>query len=197
MNYKNCSRMNWTGYKNWDIITPLGVDETVELCNSFVLVPKANGKVRLCLDPMRLNQALIRPVHRGLMLYDILPRLSNVKYMSIIDASSGYHHLKSDKKSSYLTTFACPFGCYWYKQLPFRAVPTVDMFLHKIDKIFSDMPNVFGIGDDILVVGYDKNGADHDTAVHKVLQRCEEVNLKSNKEKCHFRCTINPILWGR
>ena len=34
-----------------DIITPLGVDEMVEWCNSFVLVPKANGKVRLCLDP--------------------------------------------------------------------------------------------------------------------------------------------------
>ena len=34
-----------------NIITPLGVDEMVEWCNSFVLVPKANGKVRLCLDP--------------------------------------------------------------------------------------------------------------------------------------------------
>ena len=34
-----------------DIITPLAVDEMVEWCNSFVLVPKANGKVWLCLDP--------------------------------------------------------------------------------------------------------------------------------------------------
>ena len=29
-------------------------------------------------------------------------------------------------------------------------------------KIFSDMPNVFGITDDILDIGYDENGADHD-----------------------------------
>ena len=35
-----------------DIITPLGVDEMAEWCNSFVLVPKVNGKVRLCLDPV-------------------------------------------------------------------------------------------------------------------------------------------------
>ena len=35
-----------------DIITPLGVDEMAELCKSFVLVPKANGKVWLCLDPV-------------------------------------------------------------------------------------------------------------------------------------------------
>ena len=50
------------------IITPLGVKKTVEWCNSFVLVPKANGKVRSCLDLVRLNQALIRPIHRGPML---------------------------------------------------------------------------------------------------------------------------------
>ena len=35
-----------------DIITPLVVDKTAEWCNSFVLVPKANNKVRLCLDPV-------------------------------------------------------------------------------------------------------------------------------------------------
>ena len=34
-----------------DIITPLGIDEMAEWCNSIVLVPKANGKVQLCLDP--------------------------------------------------------------------------------------------------------------------------------------------------
>ena len=60
------------------IISPLGLDKTAEWCNSFVLVPKANGKVRLCLDPTQLNQALIRPVHREPTLSDILPKLNNV-----------------------------------------------------------------------------------------------------------------------
>ena len=35
-----------------DIITPLGVDKMAEWCNSFVMVPKVNGKVQLCLDPV-------------------------------------------------------------------------------------------------------------------------------------------------
>ena len=49
-----------------NIITPLGVDETAESYYSFVLVPKANGKVRLCLDPVTVKpSALIRPVHGG------------------------------------------------------------------------------------------------------------------------------------
>ena len=152
-----------------DIITPLGVDKTVEWCNSFVLVPKANGKVKLCLDLARLNQVFIRPIHRGPMLNNILPNLNNVHYMSIIDVSSGYHNLKLDNKSSYLTTFACPFGWYRYKCLPFRATPAGDMFQCKIDEIFSDMPNIFGIINDILDIVYNEDGMDHDTAVQKVL----------------------------
>ena len=97
------------------------------------------------------------------MLNDILPKLNNMQYMSIIDASSGYHNLKLDKQSSYLTTFACPFGKYRYKHLPFRAVLAGDMFQHKI---FNDMPNVFGIADDTLVIRYDKDETDHDEAVY-------------------------------
>ena len=120
--------------------------------------------VRLCLDPVQLNQALIRPIHWGLTLNDILPRVNNMQYMSIIDACSSYHNLKLDTHSSYLTTFTCPFGRYHYKCLPFGAVPVGDMFQHKIYKIFNDMPNVFGIADDILVIGYEKDGADHDKA---------------------------------
>ena len=111
-----------------NIIMPLGVDKTLEWCNGFVLVPKANGKVRLCLDPAQFNQALIRPAHRGPTLNNTLPKLNNVQSMSIIDASSGYHNLKLDKQSSYLTTFSCPFGRYQYKCLPFRAVLAGDMF---------------------------------------------------------------------
>ena len=78
-----------------DIIAPLGTDETAEWCNSFVLVPKADGRERLCLDPARLNQAL-RPVHRGPILNYIFPKLNNVKYLSLIDVSSDYHNLKLD-----------------------------------------------------------------------------------------------------
>ena len=127
------------------------------------------------------------------MLNNILLKLNNVQYMSIIDVSSGYHNLKLDEKSSYLTTFACPFGWYWYKCLPFRAAPAGNMFQCKIDEFFSDMPNMFGIMDDILVIGYDKDGVDHDAAVHKVLQQCEEVNLKLNKEKYDLRYMSIPF----
>ena len=73
--------------------------------------------------------------------------------MSIIDVSSGYHNLKLDTEWSYLTMFSCPFGRYHYKCLPFGAALVGNMFQRKIDEIFNDIPNVFGIADDILVIG--------------------------------------------
>ena len=67
------------------------------------------------------------------------------------------------------------------------------MFQQKIDEIFNDIPNVFGIMDDILINGYDNDGTDHNETVCKVLQKCKEVNLKLNKEKCQFRYISIPF----
>ena len=60
-------------------------------------------------------------------------------------------------------------------------------------KFFNDMPNVFGIADIILVIGYDKDGAEDDEAVYNMLRQCQDVNLKQNKDKYHFRCTWIPF----
>ena len=46
----------------------------------------------------------------------------------------------------------------------------------------------------ILVIGYNKDGADHNEAVYHVLKWCQDVNLKLNKDKCHFRCRSIPFL---
>ena len=112
------------------IIIPLGIDETSERCNSFILVPKVNGKVRLCLDPPRLNKVLIRPVPRGPTLNNILQRLEGMKCLLLMDASLGYYNLKLDEKILYLTTFWCPFFRYWYIWLPFEAAPLFQKKIH-------------------------------------------------------------------
>ena len=65
----------------------LGVDETVEWYNSFVMVPKPNCIVCFCLYPMRLHQAFIRPVHSGPTINDILPKLTSMCYVRLLDTS--------------------------------------------------------------------------------------------------------------
>ena len=167
---QECLKEELQRLQRQQIIVQLGMDETSEWCNSFVLVPKANGKVRLCLDPASLNKALIRPVHKGLILNYILPRTAGMKYLKLIDASSGYN-LNLDDKSSYLTTFSCSFGRYQYIRLPFGAAQVRDMFKKKMDN-FSSMLNVFVIANDILIAGFDEWGKDHDATLERVLCVC-------------------------
>ena len=50
------------------------------------------------------------------------------------------------------------------------------MFQYKIDEMFNDIPNVFGIADDILVIGYNKDGTDQNETVNKVLKHCHNGN---------------------
>ena len=71
-------------------------------------------------DCVRLNKALIRPVHRHPTLNSLLG-LVGVKYLILNDASSGYHYLKFklDEKSAYLTTFSCSF--HRYRWVPLKS----------------------------------------------------------------------------
>ena len=82
---------------------------------------------------------------------------------------------------------------YRYKRLPFGAASTGKMFQYKINEIFKNLPNVFAIADDILLLDYDIDGKDHDNMLWQVLQICRQVNLKLNKDICHFRCTSVPF----
>ena len=61
------------------------------------------------------------------------------------------------------------------------------------NEIFKDLPNVFGIADNSLIVVYDANGRDHDTTFRQVMQICHQENFKWNKNKCHFKCTKMPF----
>ena len=70
--------------------------------------------VRLCLDLARFNKVPIRPIHRGPPQNDIPPRLAGDKYLTLIDANSGYYNLKLDRQSSCLAHFSCPFNRHTY-----------------------------------------------------------------------------------
>ena len=69
----------------------------------------------------------------------------------------------------------------------------IDIFQKKIDELFSSMPNIFSIADDILIAGFDKYGKDHDATLDKVPRVCSQANLQINKDYCPFRCTSIPF----
>ena len=78
------------------IIVPVMVDEMSEWYNSFALVHKPIGSVCLCLDSVRLNQALINWC-TGAQLSMIHSQDNKSMLLTVIDSSSGCHKLKLDK----------------------------------------------------------------------------------------------------
>ena len=166
------------------------MDETVEWCNSFIIMPKPNDTVCLCLDPTGLNKVLITAVHRGPIINYIQPKLRNVCLMVFTDASSGYHGLKHEV---FLLNHICMSVLQeQFHQTTMEKALADGMVQKNIVEIFKSLMNVFSIADDSLIAGYDADGKDHDKTLEIIDVYIPTRKCKCNKHKCHFRCIRIP-----
>ena len=78
----------------------------------MVIVPKKDGKLRICLDPKDLNQVIQREHYPLSTIGEIATRLHGAKVFTVLDVHHGFWHVPLDEKSSLLTTFNTPFGQY-------------------------------------------------------------------------------------
>jgi len=167
------------------------VDGSTDWVNSLVCVTKANGTLRLCLDPEDLNRAIKHPHHCTPTLGDVLPKLNGAKYFSIVDAQSGYWNIQLDHTISLYTTFNSPRGRYRLLWVPFGLTWTQENFQKKVDETFGDLPGVTGITDDIVICGCDL--ADHDANLKAVMERARDTGLRFSVDKCKIRWTEIPF----
>ena len=65
------------------------VDEPTEWCAEMIVVPKANEKVRICVD-LRLNENIFREFHPLPCVDQTLAQLAGAKVFSKLDAKSGF-----------------------------------------------------------------------------------------------------------
>lgn len=94
---------------NDKIITP--VKELTDWVNSLVAVEKPKtGKLRLCLDPKALNEAIRQPHYPMPTLDDVTSKLNGAAVFSILDITHAYWSIKLDRQSLLLTTFSTPFN---------------------------------------------------------------------------------------
>ena len=109
-----------------DVIEP--IDEPTEWCSLIVVVPKADGRVRICVDLTRLNQAVRQEVYQMPTVEETLGSLTKGSVFSKLYANSGFHQIVLNPASTKLMTFITPFGHYMFKQLPFgsRIFPEED-----------------------------------------------------------------------
>ena len=116
------------------------VTEPTDWVNALVVVEKPKtGKLRICLDPRPLNDAIQRPYYPLPTLDDITPRLAGAQYFSVLDARSGYWAIQLNHESSILTTFNTIYGRYRFKRLPFGIVSAQDEFQRRIDEAYEGL----------------------------------------------------------
>ena len=67
--------------------------------------------------------------------------------------------------------------------MPFGTTVAGDVFQHKLDQCFGQIPNVIVIADDIMVVGKMQNHRDHDQALRTLLHTARTCNVNLNYDK--------------
>lgn len=155
--------------------------------NSMTVVRKPNGDLRICLDPRDLNKAIKREHFNLPTLDEITVKLAGAKYFSTVDAKNGFWQQKLHDDSTDLCTFNTAFGRYKFLRLPYGITSASEVFHKKMYEHFDDIEGVCLFVDDILIFG--KTRFEHDSRLIKVLNRCREINLKLNKNKCKIGLT--------
>ncbi|GFV36864.1 retrovirus-related Pol polyprotein from transposon 297 [Trichonephila clavipes] len=165
----------------------------IEECESpyaapVVLVPKPNGKVRLCFVYRKLNSVTKVDAYPLPRMDDLLNEATPTSFMSTIDLQSGYHQVRVADGDQDKTAFVCPFGTYCYLRMSFGLRNAPATFQRLIDKFRSGLKDVFALSclDDIIVLSetFEKHLED----IEKVFERLSIFKLHANRDKCHFAC---------
>ena len=166
--------------------------EHTDWVNSYVIVEKDTGnhhspnhtvkkKLRICLDPRDLNEALERESYHTRSVDEITAKLQGMTVFTIVDFKKGYWMVVLRPDSRKLTCMALPFGRFQWTRLPMGTVVAQDIFQSKLDAIFIGMEGVTGIADDMIIAGKDE--MEHDRNFLAFM----ENNLTLNSEKIQFK----------
>ena len=170
------------------------VTEPNDWVNSIATPEKQRtGALRVCLDPRDLNHVVKREHYPLPTLEELTLMLSDAKYFSVLDATSGYWQIKLDEESSLLTTFNTPFGRY-FTRMPFGIHSAQEVFQKTMDMALEGINGCKSIIDDMLVWGSSKE--EHDQNLRQVLERTREVGIKWNAEKMCIWSNKSELFWS-
>ena len=117
-------------------------------------------KLRICLDPRDLNEALEREPYYTCSIEEIIGKFHGITKFTIADFNKGYWMVELDPELRKFTTMALDIGRFQRMRLPMGSIVAQDVFQRKLDGIFLSVPRLTGITDDMII--YSKNDPEHD-----------------------------------
>eukprot|EP00253_Pinus_taeda_P013985 PITA_13985 len=160
----------------------------------LVLVPKKNGKWRICVDYRELNKATKKD-HFPLPFIDqVLDGLVGKRFLSFLDGFSEYNQIQISLEDQDNTTFTCPWGTFAYRVLPFGLCNAPATFQRVVLSIFAELVHD---SVEIYMDDFTPYGSSFQEALSnlgKVLSKCIEMNLSLSPEKHEFLMTEGTVL---
>lgn len=156
--------------------------------NPVLLVSKANGELRFCLDSRKLNAVSKGDAYPLPYISRILDQLREARYLSSIDLKAAFWQIGLDTQSSReKTAFTVPGrGLFHFVVMCFglKGAPATQQRL--MDRLFGPefSDKVFVYLDDIVVAT--SSFVEHITLLRKVFERLREANLTINLKKSNF-----------
>ena len=175
-----------TDYTDW-VNSYVIVEKDAHMNSGNAHAPNHNmkKKLRICLDPRDLNEALEREPYHTCSVDEIIVKLKGFTVFTIVDFKKGYWMVVLHPVSRKLTCMALPFGRFQWTRLPIGTVVAQDIFQSKVDAIFLGMEGVTGIADDMIIGGRDE--MEHDRNFLAFMEKCKSNNLTLNAEKIQFK----------
>ena len=115
--------------------------------SSLTYPKKANGKLRICLDPKDLNKAIIHENHKAPTLEEIAHVLTGATKFSKVDGNKAFFGMHLTEEASLLTTFNTHLGRYRFLHVPFGLKMSQDIFQMRMDDIVAQCLGVLAVHD--------------------------------------------------
>ena len=145
----------------------------------MVMVKKASGKWRMCVDFTDLNKACPKdsyPLPRVDILVD---STAQHQLLSFINAFSGYNQIRMDEANQEKTSFVISQGLFYYKVIPFGLKNVGATYQRLINKMFTHQVgrNVKLYIDDMLVKS--RREEDHLRDLRETFDTLRSYNMSS------------------
>lgn len=156
-----------------------------EWASPIVVVPKANGEVRICMDcKVTVNKMICNEHYPLPNINDVFAQLSGYQFFAKLDLQGAYMQISVSKESEKYLVINTHKGLYAFQRLPFGISSAASTFQRVMDEMLNGIKGVVCYLDDILLGSDSIEGLVE--KIHEVLKRLQEFKVKVNLNKSEF-----------